>query len=284
MAAPPKKEEGRTYLRKSLIHRTPSSDVYLAIHNNTEYAIKKIRGAVDPLSCREVGILRALCHKNVITLEDVVSADQVVKENRENRENKGKPSLYLVFKYLTPLSLFSSSSLSPHSIIHQLLQGLAHIHSRGIIHRDLKPSNILIDSAGVVKITDFGISSPINKEHTNPTTTLYYRAPEVLLGSTTYTQAIDIWSLGCIYWELLNSKILFDGEGEIDQISQLIKKRGVLEEDIQYLSCLPYSSLLYPSAGSIVFTPPLSSFLSLQDRDRPSATSSLPLLAPLALP
>jgi len=106
------------------------------------------------------------------------------------------------------------------SIMWQLLNGLHYLHSNWVIHRDLKPSNILVvgkgDQQGVVKIADFGLARIFQDPLRNLTdngvvVTIWYRAPELLLGAKHYTRAVDMWAVGCIFGELLTLKPLFQG-------------------------------------------------------------------------
>lgn len=133
----------------------------------------------------------------------------------------------------------------------QLIKGVAYLHSNRILHRDLKSQNILVDAEGFnIKIADFGLSRIVSvpsRPYTHEVVTLWYRAPEVLLGMETYSFAIDIWSVGCIFAELIMKEPLFRGQSEIDQILKIFRVVGTPNEDAWpgiedlpfYLSSLP---------------------------------------------
>lgn len=121
------------------------------------------------------------------------------------------------------------------SYLQQILSGLLMCHSNRIIHRDLKPQNILIDDRGVVKIADFGLARGFTvpfPELTHEVVTLWYRAPEILLGQASYTPSVDIWSVGCIYAEMLTGKPLFEGECEIGQLFKIFQVLGTPNEAV----------------------------------------------------
>jgi cyclin-dependent kinase 8/11 len=110
------------------------------------------------------------------------------------------------------------------SCVHQLLNGVIYLHSCHILHRDLKPANILISSSGVVKIGDLGLAritySPIHSLYTGDkvVVTIWYRAPELLLGARHYNKAIDVWAVGCVMAELISLRPIFKGEeAKLDQ-------------------------------------------------------------------
>ena len=113
--------------------------------------------------------------------------------------------------------------------LYQLLRGLKYIHSANIIHRDLKPSNLLVNANCDLKICDFGLARPnINDEFmTEYVVTRWYRAPELLLNSSDYTAAIDVWSVGCIYMELMNRQPLFAGRDHVHQM-RLLTEVGLI--------------------------------------------------------
>ncbi|KAG6390233.1 hypothetical protein SASPL_147965 [Salvia splendens] len=163
---------------------------------------------MDPESvrfmAREISILRRLDHPNVMRLEAIVISSV-------------SGSLYLVFEYmkheLATLLVFQIKFY-----MQQILRGLEHCHSQGILHRDIKGANILFESNGALKIGDFGLATILNprKKHqlTSCVVTLWYRAPELLLGATNYGAAVDLWSVGCILAELFTGRPIMPGRTE----------------------------------------------------------------------
>jgi cyclin-dependent kinase 12/13 len=145
-----------------------------------------------------------------------------------------KPPLYFAFEYMEhdlsgllnhPRVKFSRTQIQCY--MRQLLCGIAFMHRNKIIHRDIKASNLLLNNQGMLKIADFGLSRFWNEvnakagRYTNKVVTLWYRSPELLMGSTSYDFSVDIWSVGCIFGELLLGRPILQGKTEIEQL-QLI--------------------------------------------------------------
>ncbi|KAH9728705.1 serine/threonine-protein kinase MHK [Citrus sinensis] len=163
------------------------------------------------MNLREVKALRKLNHPNIIKLKEVV---------RENNE------LFFIFEYMEHNLYhimrerqipFSEGEIR--SFMSQMLQGLAHMHRNGYFHRDLKPENLLVTN-DVLKIADFGLARELSSmpPYTEYVSTRWYRAPEVLLQSSSYTPAIDMWAVGAILAELFTLSPIFPGDSEIDQL------------------------------------------------------------------
>lgn len=200
--------------------------------NKNIVAVKKIFGAFQNCTdaqrtFREIIFLYELNgHDNIIKLMDVIKA-------------KNDNDIYLIFDFMeTDLHEVIKADLLEEIhkkyIIYQLLRALKYIHSGGLLHRDIKPSNILVNSECHIKVADFGlarsISTHVNENKvpilTDYVATRWYRAPEILLGSTHYTEDVDMWSLGCIMGELLCGKPLFTGNSTMNQLEKIIQVIG----------------------------------------------------------
>lgn len=109
--------------------------------------------------------------------------------------------------------------------LYQILRGLKYIHSANVLHRDLKPSNLLLNANCDLKICDFGLARVTSETDfmTEYVVTRWYRAPELLLNSSDYTAAIDVWSVGCIFMELMDRKPLFPGRDHVHQLRLLME-------------------------------------------------------------
>ncbi|KAJ0240945.1 Protein kinase superfamily protein [Hirschfeldia incana] len=227
------------------------STVYRArdLETGKMVAMKKVRFVnMDPESvrfmAREINILRKLDHPNVMKLECLVTS-------------KLSGSLYLVFEYmehdLSGLALRPGVKFTEPQIkcyMKQLLSGLEHCHSRGILHRDIKGSNLLVNNDGVLKIGDFGLASFYHPDQDEPLTsrvvTLWYRAPELLLGATEYGAGIDLWSVGCILTELFLEKPIMPGRTEVEQMHKIFKLCGSPSDDYWRKTKLPLATSFKP--------------------------------------
>ena len=115
------------------------------------------------------------------------------------------------------------------SFLFQLLKGVAYIHSKLVLHRDLKPQNLLISRQGQLKIADFGLSRPFGapvRAFSHEVVTLWYRSPDVLLGSKCYSTSIDMWSIGCIFAEMITGTPLAAGETNYKQLLEIQEVLG----------------------------------------------------------
>lgn len=133
----------------------------------------------------------------------------------------------------------------------QLLKGIVHCHQRRIIHRDLKPQNLLVDPTTCkLKLADFGLARAFTvpiRTLTHEIETLWYRAPEVLLGQKEYALGVDMWAIGCIFSELIQQSPLFMGDSEIDQIFKIFKFHGTpTEKEWAGISTLPDFKPTFP--------------------------------------
>ncbi|KAI5211896.1 cell division control protein 2 serine/threonine protein kinase [Aureobasidium subglaciale] len=220
-------------------------------------ALKKIRleaedEGVPSTAIREISLLKEMSDPNIVRLFNIVHADG--------------HKLYLVFEYLDldlkkymealPVSQGGRGKPLPEGcmdgraghmglgeamvkkFMHQLCAGIRYCHSHRILHRDLKPQNLLIDKEGNLKLADFGLArafgSPLRLlPSANPVltltkqvVTLWYRAPEILLGGRQYSTGVDMWSVGCIFAEMATRKPLFPGDSEIDEIFKIFRILG----------------------------------------------------------
>ncbi|KAF1327744.1 Cmgc/cdk/cdc2 protein kinase, partial [Globisporangium splendens] len=194
-------------------------------------ALKKIRLEADDegvpsTAMREISLLKELSsHPNVVYLYDVI-----------HQQNK----LYLVFEFVDQ-DLKKCLEKTPHrmemlqikSYLYQLLAGIAFCHANRVLHRDLKPQNLLIDQYGNLKLADFGLARAFGipiRSYTHEVVTLWYRAPEILLGAKHYSTPVDAWSIGCIFVEMVNKQPLFPGDSEIDELFRIFRVLGTPDE------------------------------------------------------
>ncbi|KAI0638977.1 Pkinase-domain-containing protein [Trametes polyzona] len=176
---------------------------------------------------REISLMKELKHVNIVRLYDVIHTET---------------KLVLIFEYCErDLKKYMDvhgdrGALDPvtvRSFMYQLLKGTAFCHENRVLHRDLKPQNLLINRKGELKIGDFGLARafgvPVNT-FSNEVVTLWYRAPDVLMGSRTYSTSIDVWSCGCIFAEMISGVPLFRGRDNQDQLLHIMRIIGTPDE------------------------------------------------------
>ncbi|KAK0246388.1 Pkinase-domain-containing protein [Armillaria gallica] len=176
---------------------------------------------------REISLMKELKHVNIVRLHDVIHTET---------------KLVLIFEYCEQdLKKYMDKNgdrgaLDPNTVrsfMYQLLKGTAFCHENQVLHRDLKPQNLLINRKGELKLGDFGLARafgvPVNT-FSNEVVTLWYRAPDVLLGSRTYSTSIDVWSCGCIFAEMISGVPLFRGRDNQDQLLHIMRVIGTPSE------------------------------------------------------
>jgi cyclin-dependent kinase len=195
-------ESGQIYARKKLF-----------LHDEKE--------GVPSSAIREIAILKELDHINIVKLVDIIQTEKKLAILFEYVETDLKKELDVNIDGLKLPKI--------KSYLYQLLKGIQYLQDKKILHRDLKPANILTSKDGVLKIADFGLSRSFainTKNYTNEVVTLYYRPPDVLLGNKNYLTTVDIWSIGCIFAEMVNGKHLFFANQEIDQLKRIFRVFG----------------------------------------------------------
>ncbi|CAN6860125.1 hypothetical protein F2Q70_00003409 [Brassica cretica] len=194
-----------------------------------EIAIKKIGKAFDnkvdaKRTLREIKLLRHLEHENVVIIKDIIRPPK--KETFTD--------VYIVYELMdTDLHQIIRSDqplTDDHCqyFLYQILRGLKYIHSANVLHRDLKPSNLLLNANCDLKIADFGLARTTSETDlmTEYVVTRWYRAPELLLNSSEYTSAIDVWSVGCIFAEIMTREPLFPGKDYVHQLKLITELIG----------------------------------------------------------
>ncbi|KAL6515588.1 Mitogen-activated protein kinase mmk1 [Orobanche hederae] len=200
---------------------------------NEHVALKKIANAFDnkidaKRTLREIKLLRHMDHENVVAIRDIIPPPQREAFN----------DVYIAYELMdTDLHqiIRSNQALSEEHcqyFLYQILRGLKYIHSANVLHRDLKPSNLLLNANCDLKICDFGLARVTSETDfmTEYVVTRWYRAPELLLNSSDYTAAIDVWSVGCIFMELMDRKPLFPGRDHVHQLRLLMELIGTPSE------------------------------------------------------
>ena len=246
---------GRQYLGLEKLGKGAFGSVYKVQKIDTDeiYAIKKIKLDVDregipSATLREISILKSVNHPNIVKILGITSGDKSIEILLEyhNLDLRKFMNLYKFNKVIYNLN-------TVRSMVYQIIRATNYLHSRKILHRDLKPDNVLFcDKTIVTKLVDFGLSRvytmPV-RAFTQKVLTLYYRAPELLLGIDVYSIAVDIWSIGCIFAELLIRMPLFIGDSEIGQLKKIFEILGTPREDIFPGVTMPNFPLIDPPLG-----------------------------------
>lgn len=195
-------------------------------------ALKKIRleaedEGIPGTAIREISLLKELQHPNIVRLHDVVHTEK---------------KLTLVFEFLDlDLKKYLDQCEGGLDLpvlkqfLYQLLRGIAFCHQHRVLHRDLKPQNLLINREGELKLADFGLARAFGipvRSYTHEVVTLWYRAPDVLMGSRKYSTPVDVWSCGCIMAEMFTGRPLFPGTNDADQLDQIFKRLGTPDETV----------------------------------------------------
>ncbi|CAF0943982.1 unnamed protein product [Adineta steineri] len=195
-------------------------------------AIKEVE-MEEKFKSRELDMLKTMIHPNIVRLKYFFHSSSSIKD-----------LLCLIMEFM-PMSAHRliSDYRRNHKILplfyiklfsYQMLRGLGYLHTQGVAHRDVKPANMIVDyEAGILKICDLGSAKKLNKNEKSVSyvCTRYYRAPELLLGCTEYTTAVDIWSAGCCLAEFLNGYAIFRGIDSSDQMYRIIKIIGIPTRD-----------------------------------------------------
>lgn len=241
---------GQVYSIISQVGEGTFGKVYKAQNNvsGANVALKRIRMETErdgfPVTAmREIKLLQSLRHVNVIELVEMMVLNG---------------SVYMVFEYMDhdltgvlSQTQFTFTDAHLKSLCQQMLCGLSYLHRKGVVHRDIKGANILLNNRGELKLADFGLARFYQKrrraDYTNRVITLWYRPPELLLGTTVYGPEVDMWSAGCIMLELYCKKPVFQGNDEIHQLDVIYKILGTpTTKDWPSLSDMPWYELIKP--------------------------------------
>jgi mitogen-activated protein kinase 15 len=189
-------------------------------------------------------------HENIVKLLNVLKADN-------------DKDIYLVFEFMeTDLHAVIRANIlediHKQYIMYQLFKSIKYMHSGQVLHRDIKPSNLLLNSDCLMKLADFGLARSLtsdtdddaNKVLTDYVATRWYRAPEILLGATRYSKAVDMWSLGCILAELLIGKPIFPGSSTMNQLDRIIEVTGKPSRQVLEEIDAPYAATMIDSLPS----------------------------------
>ncbi|KAM0671203.1 cyclin-dependent protein kinase [Ordospora colligata] len=220
------------YILGELIGSGTYGDVYEAFNAETRerVALKRIRlnerEGMPGTALREISILKRLDHTNIIRLITIIHTDTL---------------LTMVFPYIEyelKNYILIHQNADRMNLIAQLACGIDYLHKMNVIHRDIKPQNILVTHDGVLKIADFGLSRNMEVRvppYSSEVVTLWYRSPELLVGNTSYRFYIDIWSLGCVVYEIMTMEPLFPGESKENQLALIRRIAGARKPLMKFI-------------------------------------------------
>lgn len=181
-------------------------------------------GGFSMIVMREVNVLLTLNHPNIITLKEIVHVSQ------EDDEEGEDANWFLVMEFMehdlkdivtTMKTPFSEAQVK--HLMMQLAEAVRALHEAWVLHRDLKTANLLLDNRGILKVCDLGMARFFGDPYcpfTEEVISRWYRPPEILLGTKQYTENVDVWSMGCIFGELLQRSVLLPGDTEVDQLTK----------------------------------------------------------------
>jgi len=249
-----------SYERLSHLDEGTYGVVWKARDNSTSeiVAIKQIKFDAEmtkegfPISAlREIGVLLSLSHECIVTVREMVVGDTpdkafMVMECMEmdlQAAMKKKPNSSSTTSTTTTSTTAPFAQSEVKFMMHQILSAMSHVHERWFLHRDMKTSNILVHETGRIALCDFGLARKYEvpaRRMTQMVVTLWYRSPELLFGESMYGPEIDMWSIGCIFGELLIKDAIMKGTGELDQIQKIFKLLGTpTDADWPEFSLLP---------------------------------------------
>jgi serine/threonine protein kinase len=221
-------------LEKTLLGEGTYGKVYKArsTRDGKPVAMKQMKldaqeEGVPSTAIREIALLKELSHSNVVQLLDVFCKPNKLVLVFEFLENDLKKYMKVLNGRLPPGVV--------KNFAYQLCRGVEFCHANRIIHRDLKPQNLLIDKCLRLKIADFGLARAFTvpvPRYTHEVVTIWYRPPEILLGSQLYSVPVDLWSIGCVLGEMATGAPLFAGDSEIDTIFKIFQKLGTPTEQM----------------------------------------------------
>ncbi|XP_073946906.1 cyclin dependent kinase Eip63E isoform X1 [Choristoneura fumiferana] len=275
--------KSEAYIKLEQLGEGSYATVYKGYSNLTQQvvALKEIRLQEEEgapfTAIREASLLKELKHANIVTLHDIVHT---------------RETLTFVFEFVdTDLSQYMErhpGGLNHHNVrlfMFQLLRGLSYCHRRRVLHRDVKPQNLLISLQGELKLADFGLArakSVPSHTYSHEVVTLWYRPPDVLLGSTEYSTSLDMWGVGCIFVEMLCGLPSFPGVRDThDQLDKIFKVVGTpTEESWVGVSRLPGLRAHVSRWGSCPARALGAAFPRLRDAGRDAERLAAALLQP----